>query len=168
MRRSAPIVLLMGVAGSGKTTVGQALARLLACSFQEGDALHPPANVAKMRAGTPLNDADRWPWLDRIAAQIDAWRSSGQGGVITCSALNRAHRERVIGAARDVRLVHLTGPRALIEQRMAKRRDHYMPLALLDSQFATLQAPLPEEEAIVVDVDAPAEQLAQRIVAALA
>ncbi|MEO8559606.1 MAG: gluconokinase [Rhodospirillales bacterium] len=170
-----PILLLMGVAGSGKTTVAQELARALGCEFQEGDALHPPANVAKMRAGTPLDDADRMPWLDKIAAHIDAWRKQGQGGVITCSALKRAYRDAVIGgrnaapagAGVDVRLVYLKGSHELIRARMAKRRDHYMPLALLDSQFAALQEPAPDEHAIVVGIDATPDEIAARTLAAL-
>lgn len=163
-----PIVLIMGVAGAGKTTVAQELARILGCAFQEGDALHPPENVAKMRAATPLTDADRWPWLDRIAAQIEAWRRAGEGGVITCSALKRAYRQRVIGMHDDVRLVHLNGSRDLIHRRMQARRDHYMPVALLESQFATLEEPSADERAIVVAIDGSPQEIAARVVAALA
>lgn len=162
-----PILLLMGVAGAGKTTVALALASTLGVAFQEGDALHPPQNVAKMRAGTPLDDADRWPWLDRIAAQIDRWRADGVGGVVTCSALKRAYRDRLLGGRADVRLVHLSGAPELIRARMAARRDHYMPLSLLDSQLAILEHPMPDERAIVVDIDAPPEQIAERVRAAL-
>jgi carbohydrate kinase (thermoresistant glucokinase family) len=162
-----PILLIMGVAGVGKTTVAQELARALGVAFQEGDALHPPQNVAKMRAGTPLEDADRWPWLDRIAAQIDRWRREGKGGVITCSALKRAYRARVIGDRPEVRLVHLTGAPDLIRRRMAQRRDHYMPVALLDSQLAALEEPSQDERPIVVGIDAAADQIAARILAEL-
>jgi gluconokinase len=165
--RPAPILLIMGVAGVGKTTVAQALAQALAVPFQEGDALHPPANVAKMRAGTPLDDADRWPWLDKIAAQIDAWGAAGQGGVITCSALKRAYRDRLTGERPEVRVVHLTGAPDLIRARLARRRDHYMPVTLLDSQLATLEHPAADERAIVVDIDAPPDQVAARVLAAL-
>jgi len=161
------ILLVMGVAGVGKTTVAQGLAAALGVAFQEGDALHPPANVAKMRAGVALNDEDRWPWLDHIAAQIDAWRAAGVGGVITCSALKRAYRQLVVGGRTDVRLVHLTGAPDLIRRRMAERRDHYMPATLLDSQLAALEAPLPDERAIVVDIDAPPQQIVARVIAAL-
>lgn len=148
----------MGVSGSGKTTVGKLLAERLGWHYQEGDALHPPENVAKMTAGTPLGDDDRAPWLRRIADRIDAWRSNGETGVVTCSALKRAYRDIIIGDRPDVRLVHLSGSRELIGRRMAARRGHFMPTALLDNQFATLQEPTPDERAISVDVGGtPAE-----------
>jgi gluconokinase len=151
-------VVVMGVSGSGKTTVGKLLAERLGWQYQEGDALHPPENVAKMSAGTPLTDADRSPWLHRIAARIDEWRSRGESGVVTCSALKRAYRDIIIGDRPDVGLVHLRGSRELIGRRMAARKGHFMPTALLDNQFATLQEPSPEERAITVDVDGtPAE-----------
>jgi gluconokinase len=151
-------VVVMGVSGSGKTTVGKLLAERLGWHYQEGDALHPPENVAKMSAGTPLTDADRIPWLHRIAARIDDWRSRGESGVVTCSALKRAYRDIIIGGRPDVGLVHLEGSRELIGRRMAARKGHFMPTALLDNQFATLQEPAPEERAIVVDVGGtPAE-----------
>ncbi len=167
MSAPPPILLLMGVAGAGKTTVALALAETLGVAFQEGDVLHPPENVAKMRAGTPLEDADRWPWLDRIAAQIDRWRAEGVGGVVTCSALKRAYRERLLNGRTGVRLVHLSGAPGLIRTRMAARRDHYMPPSLLDSQLAILEHPTPEERAIVVDIDAPPAEIAERVRAAL-
>lgn len=167
MSTPPPILLLMGVAGAGKTTVAQELARALGLAFQEGDALHPPQNVAKMRAGTPLDDADRWPWLDRIAAQIDRWREDGVGGIVTCSALKRAYRDRLLDGRTGVRLVHLTGAPELIRARMAARRDHYMPLSLLDSQLATLEPPAPAERAIVVDIDAAPALVVARIMTAL-
>jgi gluconokinase len=152
------VLVVMGVSGSGKTTVGKLLAERLGWHYQEGDALHPPENVAKMSAGTPLSDADRIPWLHRIAARIDDWHSHGESGVVTCSALKRAYRDIIIGDRRDVGLVHLKGSRELIGQRMAARKGHFMPAALLDNQFATLQEPSPEERAIVVDVGGtPAE-----------
>ena len=108
----------MGVSGSGKTTVGKLLAERLGWHYQEGDALHPPENVAKMSAGTPLTDADRDPWLRRIADRIDAWRSSGEAGVVTCSALKRAYREIIVGDRPDVGLIHLRGSRELIGRRL--------------------------------------------------
>jgi len=152
------VLVVMGVSGSGKTTVGKLLAERLGWHYQEGDALHPPENVAKMSSGTPLTDADRIPWLQRIAQRIDAWRSSGEAGVVTCSALKRAYRDIIIGDRPDVGLVHLKGSRELIGRRMAARKGHFMPTALLDNQFATLQEPSAEERAIVVDVGgAPAE-----------
>ena len=148
-----PLVLvIMGVSGSGKTTVGKLLAERLGWHYQEGDALHPPENVAKMSSGTPLTDADRIPWLHNVAERIDAWRRSGESGVVTCSALKRAYRDIIIGDRPDVRLVHLRGSRALIGRRMAARKGHFMPTALLDTQFATLQEPSPEERAIVDEI----------------
>ena len=134
------ILVVMGVAGSGKTTVARMLAERLGWRFQEGDALHPPGNVAKMSAGTPLTDDDRWPWLHAIAAVIDGWRAEGASGIVTCSALKRAYREILVGGRADVRLVHLAGDKALIAARMAARKGHFMPTALLDSQACTGEA----------------------------
>ena len=152
------VLIVMGVSGSGKTTVGKLLAERLGWHYQEGDALHPPENVAKMSSGTPLTDADRMPWLNLIAARIDAWRSRGEAGVITCSALKRAYRDVIVGDRPDVGLVHLKGSRELIGRRMAARKGHFMPTALLDNQFATLQEPAPEERPIAVDIGGtPAE-----------
>ena len=142
----------MGVSGSGKTTVAKALAEQLGWRFQEGDALHPPENVAKMAAGTPLSDADRWPWLTAIAAVIDGWRAAGVSGIVTCSALKRAYRQVLVGDRADVRLVYLAGSKALIAGRMAARTGHFMPAALLDSQLATLEPPGAEEHPIVMDI----------------
>ena len=154
-------MVVMGVSGSGKTTVAAMLAGALHCSFLEGDELHPPANVEKMRSGTPLSDADRLPWLRRIAEAIDGWRDRQESGVVTCSALKRAYRGILIGDRPDVTLVYLKGSRDLIQRRMAARHEHFMPVALLDSQFATLEEPAPGEHAIVVDVGGqPAEIVA--------
>ena len=156
------IVVVMGVSGSGKTTVAELLAEALGCQFIEGDALHPPANVEKMRGGTPLTDADRLPWLRRIAEEIDGWRDRGKSGVVTCSALKRAYRDILIGQRSGVTLAYLKGSRDLIQRRMAARHKHFMPIALLDSQFATLEEPAPDEHAIVVDVGGrPAEIVAE-------
>jgi len=162
-----PVVVVMGVAGAGKTTVGRCLADLLAASFHEGDVFHPPANVAKMSGGTPLDDADRLPWLTAIAAAIDRARGEGQAMVVACSALKRAYRDILIGPRVDVRLAYLRGTRDLIQARMAARRDHFMPPALLPSQFAALEEPGPAENPIVVDVNAPPEALAAAIAQAL-
>ena len=155
------IVVVMGVSGSGKTTVAAMLAGALHCQFLEGDELHPPSNVAKMHGGTPLTDADRWPWLRKIASEIDGWRSRGESGVVTCSALKRTYRDILIGDRPDVTLVYLRGSRELIQQRMAARHEHFMPVALLDSQFATLEEPGPDERPVVVDIGGrPAEIVA--------
>jgi carbohydrate kinase (thermoresistant glucokinase family) len=158
------IVVVMGVSGSGKTTVAAMLAATLGCRFLEGDDLHPPANVEKMRSGTPLTDADRLPWLSRIAQEIDAWRRRGESGVVTCSALKRTYRDILVGTCADVALVYLRGSRDLIQQRMAARHEHFMPVALLDSQFATLQEPAPDESAIVVDVGGRPQEIVAEIV----
>jgi carbohydrate kinase (thermoresistant glucokinase family) len=166
-RQIARIAVVMGVSGSGKTTIGRALAERLGWNFQEGDALHPPQNVAKMSAGQPLNDDDRAPWLAAIAACIDAWRRRGDHGVLTCSALKRSYRDVIIGSRREVRLVYLAGSRELIGRRMARRRGHFMPPSLLDSQFETLEPPGPEENAITLSVDEPVEKIIDRLVAEL-
>ena len=158
------IALVMGVSGSGKTTVAAMLAGALGVPFLEGDELHPRANVEKMRSGTPLTDEDRWPWLRAIAARIDQWRAAGQAGVVTCSALKRAYRDILIGDRPEVRLVYLKGSRRLIHERMAARHEHFMPVGLLDSQFATLEEPGPDERPIVVDVGGTPEQIVAEIV----
>ena len=161
------VLVVMGVSGSGKTTVAELLAARLSWTLQEGDALHPPANVAKMAGGTPLTDDDRWPWLDRVAAWIDARLAAGESGIVTCSALRRSYRARIIGARRGVRLVFLDGEEALLASRIGARRGHFMPAALLKSQLATLEKPGAEEHAIIVNVGAPPAELADRIIAAL-
>jgi carbohydrate kinase (thermoresistant glucokinase family) len=156
------IAVVMGVSGSGKTTVSVLLSAALGCQFQEGDDLHPAANVEKMRGGTPLTDADRWPWLRKIAEEIDGWRARGESGVLTCSALKRSYRSIIVGDRSDVMLVYLKGSHDLIHRRMAARHEHFMPVALLDSQFATLQEPTPDEHPITVDVGGrPAEIVAE-------
>jgi carbohydrate kinase (thermoresistant glucokinase family) len=159
----AVIVVIMGVSGSGKTTVARLLADKLGWRFQEGDALHPPENVEKMRGGTPLADADRLPWLARIAQRIDDWRAAGCSGVVTCSALKRSYRDIIIGNRPDVRLVHLKGSPELIRRRMAERQGHYMPATLLDSQFSILQEPSPDENPIVVDISRRPEEIVEEI-----
>jgi len=161
------IVVVMGVSSSGKTTVAAMLAGRLHVHFLEGDDLHPPANVAKMRSATPLTDDDRWPWLAAIAQRIDQWRAAGEGGVVTCSALKRAYRAILIGDRPEVALVYLKGSRELIHHRMAHRHEHFMPVALLDSQFATLEEPGPDEHPIVVDVGPTPAEIVTNIVAEL-
>ena len=158
------IVVLMGVSGSGKSTVAALLAAALGCQFQEGDDLHPPENVEKMRSGTPLTDADRMPWLRKIAAEIDGWRARGECGVLTCSALKRSYREIIIGDRRDVVLVYLKGSPDLIHRRMVTRHGHFMPVALLDSQFAALEEPTPDEHPIIEDVEGKPAEMAHDIV----
>ncbi len=149
------IVVMMGVSGSGKTTIAQGVAERLGWQVLEGDKLHPPANIAKMSAGTPLDDEDRWPWLHAIAAAIDDWRTKGVSGVVACSALKRAYRDILIGSRTDVVLVYLQGSHDLIATRMAARHGHFMPPGLLDSQFAALEEPGEAEHPIVASI-APA------------
>lgn len=144
-------LIIMGVAGCGKSSVGAALGASLDVSYLDGDDLQPAANVAKMRAGAPLNDDDRWPWLDLVAQKLAMQAPL----IIGCSALRRAYRDRLrAGAGAPVRFVHLTASRAVIAARMAAREGHYMPLSLLDSQFAALEAPGPDE-AMTISVDQP-------------
>ncbi len=162
---SPHVVVVMGVAGTGKTTIGPLLAGRLGVPYAEGDDFHPPANIAKMSAGTPLDDADRWPWLDAIGEW--AHSRAGLGGVVSSSALKRVYRDRLRAAAPDAVFLHLTGDRELIEERMRERRGHFMPTALLDSQYAALQ-PLQEDEAgVSVDVSGSPEDITERAVAAL-
>ena len=158
------IAVVMGVSGSGKTTVAVLLSAALGCQFQEGDDLHPPENVEKMHAGKPLTDADRLPWLRKIAEEIDCWRARGQSGVVTCSALKRSYRDIIVGDRSDVTLVYLKGSHDLIQRRMAARHEHFMPVALLDSQFATLQEPTPDEHPITVDVGGRPTEIVAEIV----
>ncbi|MEU2390541.1 gluconokinase [Streptomyces sp. NPDC007369] len=157
----------MGVTGTGKTTVGRLLAEALGVPYAEGDAFHPSANVAKMSAGVPLDDADRGPWLDALADHLRRL-PAGRNTVLSCSALKRAYRDRLRAAAPDAVFVHLTGERALIERRMAARTGHFMPAALLDSQFATLEPLQPDEPGVAVDVSGTPEETTARALAALA
>jgi carbohydrate kinase (thermoresistant glucokinase family) len=157
----------MGVSGAGKTTVGRCLADRLRWRFQEGDQLHPPENVAKMQSGQPLTDCDRAPWLDSVAKVIDDWRDRGECGVITCSALRRNYRKRIVGDRSDVRLVYLDGSWQLIAQRLGARKHHFMPASLLQSQFATLEPPGPDDNPITVGIDRPVPEIVNHIVGAL-
>jgi gluconokinase len=161
------IVVLMGVSGCGKTKVGRALAANLGWPFFDGDDFHPEANVAKMAAGTPLTDADRWPWLDRVAAEMGAVLARGGHAVLACSALKQAYRDRLASSAKvpgDVRFVYLKGDYETIFPRVAHRTHRYMPAGLLASQFATLEEP---KDAIVIDVTTPIPEKIAQIRAAL-
>lgn len=166
-RGSPAVAVVMGVSGAGKTVIGRCLAERLDWQFQEGDRLHSAENVAKMKSGQPLTDADRVPWLAAIAAVIDGWRGRGEHGVITCSALKRGYRRQIVGERRDVRLVYLEGCRELIAKRLAGRRGHFMPAALLDSQFEALEPPRPDEHPITVGIDRQVSEIVDRIVIAL-
>jgi gluconokinase len=157
------IVVLMGVAGAGKTTLGRLLAQRLGCDFAEGDAFHPDRNVEKMRAGIPLGDADRGPWLDSLAREIATWRAAGRDVVLACSALKRSYRERLAGGRPGLRFVHLRGDPALLRARLESRRGHFMPAAMLESQLEALEPPAPDERALELDVAEPPERLASEI-----
>lgn len=159
------VVVVMGVAGTGKTTIGPLLAVQLGVPYAEGDDFHPPANIAKMSAGTPLTDDDRWPWLDAIGSW--AHGRAGLGGVVSSSALKRSYRDRLRAAAPGIVFVHLTGARSLIEDRMSHRQGHFMPTALLDSQFATLQPLGADEAGVAVDVTGGPEEISERAYEAL-
>ncbi len=158
------IAVVMGVSGSGKTTIGALLAVALGVQFQEGDDLHPAENIEKMHSGHPLTDADRMLWLHTIAEEIDSWHAKEEGGVVTCSALKRRYRDIIIGGHKDATLVYLKGSHSLIRRRMAARHEHFMPLALLDSQFAILEEPQPDERAIVADLGRSPTVIAAEIV----
>jgi gluconokinase len=160
-------LIVMGVSGSGKTTIARALAERLGWRFADGDDFHPAANVAKMKAGHPLTDDDRWPWLRAIAAEIDRVAAGGGHLVIACSALKRAYRDVLSGGRDDVRFVFLDGSRELIARRMAARQNHFMPPGLLDSQFATLERPGPDEHAIHVGIDVPVDEIVDGVIAQL-
>lgn len=162
--KDAARIIVMGVTGSGKTTVGALLAGRLGARFLDGDDYHPPENVAKMSAGTPLTDEDRWPWLSRLSAALDEAVTETGRVVLACSALRRVYRDHLTeGCASAPLFLHLSGARDLIHARMAARREHYMPTALLDSQLATLEAIDPAENALVLEIDAPADQIVERI-----
>jgi gluconokinase len=155
----------MGVAGSGKSTIGAALARALDVGFVEGDDYHPPENVKRMAAGVPLTDEDRSGWLRALARRLREAADAGTGLVMTCSALKRSYRDVLRAGAADVRFVFLRGPQTLIADRLANRRGHFMPASLLDSQFATLEEPSPDEGAWVCDIRESPEALVATLVA---
>ena len=160
-------VVVMGVSGSGKSTVGRALAQRLAVHYVEGDDLHPPGNIERMRAGMPLTDADRNGWLQKVAEQLANATAQSRGVVVSCSALKRAYRDILRRGAPDVRFVFLHGDRALLAQRMAGRSGHYMPPSLLQSQLDTLEPPQTDEHAIAIDIASPPERQVADILAQL-
>jgi len=161
------VVLIMGVAGSGKTTIGSLLAARLHWRFEDGDSFHSGASIAKMGAGIPLTDRDREPWLRAIAACIDDIRKSGGHAVVACSALKRRYRDVLIGNRTDVRLVYLKGSEPLVAARMAARHGHFMPETLLRSQFSALEEPDADENPVVLSVQAPPDEIVAQILCSL-
>jgi gluconokinase len=161
------VMIVMGVSGSGKSTIGALLARRLHWEFEDADWLHPASNVDKMHNGIPLTDEDRWPWLEAVAAWIDKTRRSGGHAVVACSALKRRYRIILIGDRADVRLVYLKGDETLIARRIATRHEHFMPRSLLHSQFEALEEPGPDEAAIIASVEPEPHEIATRILSAL-
>jgi len=155
------VVVVMGVAGCGKTTVARELAQRLGVPFADADEFHPPANIEKMSSGVPLTDADRWPWLRAIAHWIGerSGPGGGGGGVVTCSALRRRYRDELV-AGGPVFFVHLHGDKELITRRVAERTDHFMPSSLVDSQFAVLEPLADDEQGVVIDITARPDALA--------
>ncbi len=161
------IVVAMGVCGSGKTSVGKAIATRMNWTFIEGDDLHPPANKAKMAAGVPLTDEDRWPWLDRIADRMRAIDEADGSAVVACSALRQAYRDRLRRSGVDLRFLHLTGDVRLIRQRMKGRSGHFMPAGLLDSQLAILEPARLDEDLFEIDISGNVGELAEAAIRSL-
>jgi gluconokinase len=160
-------LIVMGVSGSGKSTIGEELAQRIAWTYEDGDRFHPASNVAKMSAGHPLTDDDRWPWLLAIADEIDRVCMTGEHAVIACSALKRAYRAVLVHGRSDVRIVFLSGSEQLIASRLAERKDHFMPPGLLASQFETLEPPEPAENPVTVSIDASVEAIVDDIISQL-
>lgn len=154
------VIIVMGVSGVGKTTIGKALASRINAAFAEGDDYHPNVNVEKMRSGVPLTDDDRWPWLDRLRSEIDRWLRDGERVVLTCSALKTSYRTRLQPEQGGVCFVHLSADRKMIEQRLSERKGHYMPPSLLKSQLDTLEPPA---EAITVDADGTIDDIIEEL-----
>ncbi len=161
------VVIVMGDSGCGKSTVGALLASRLHWEFADADWFHPAANVDKMHSGIPLTDEDRWPWLAAVAAWIDKARRSGGHDVVACSALKRRYSDVLIGDRADVRLVYLKGDEALIARRVATRHEHFMPAALLHSQFEALEEPGADENPIVVSIEPRPREIVEQIISAL-
>jgi gluconokinase len=154
------VIVVMGVSGSGKTTVGRALAAALSWPFADADEFHPPANIAKMSAGQPLNDSDRAPWLAAIRAKIEDWLAKNQSAVITCSALKASYRDQLAHGESEIKFVYLHGDRAVLLQRLEQRENHFMKASLLDSQLAALETP---KDAVTVDIRETPAELVQEI-----
>jgi ribose 5-phosphate isomerase A len=163
-RGSPPVLVIMGVSGVGKSTVAEALTARLGWPFEEGDALHPEVNIAKMHAGIPLTDTERQPWLERVSAWIDARRAQKQPGIITCSALKRSYRQVIVGDRPEVRLVYLRGGRDLIATHLGARSGHFMAASLMRSQIDTLEEPDPGEDPLTIDVGPSASEIADEII----
>jgi gluconokinase len=161
------VMVVMGVSGSGKSTIGALLARRLCWEFEDADWLHPAANVDKMHNGIPLTDEDRWPWLEEVAAWIDKMRSSGGRAVVACSALKRRYRDVLVGDRTDVRLVYLKGDATLIARRIATRHEHFMPPKLLHSQFEALEEPGADEAPIIASIAPEPREIVARILSTL-
>jgi gluconokinase len=159
------IIVVMGVSGSGKTTVGAMLAGRLHWVYAEADDFHPLANIEKMAAGYPLNDEDRRPWLAAIGAWMDKQIGAGQPGVVTCSALKRTYRDQLRAGRPEVRLVYLRGSRELIAARLASRHGHFFHAEMLDSQFRDLEEPTPDEDVLVVPIAESPEEIVEQILA---
>jgi gluconokinase len=167
LRKPPCALVVMGVSGSGKTTIADKLAERLGWTCEDGDTYHPKSNVEKMSAGHPLTDEDRWPWLNAIADEIERVCSASGHAVVACSALKRTYRDVLLRGRDDVRIVFLNGTQKLIADRLAARKGHFMPPGLLDSQFKTLEPPGPDENAIDVSIDAPVDTIVDDIVGKL-
>ena len=167
LRKPPCALVVMGVSGSGKTTIADKLAERLGWTCEDGDKYHPKSNVEKMSAGHPLTDEDRWPWLNAIADEIERVCKAHGHVVVACSALKRGYRDVLLRGRDDVRFVFLNGTQQLIAQRLSLRKDHFMPPGLLDSQFRTLEPPRPDENAIDVSIDAPVGAIVDDIVGKL-
>lgn len=158
------IVIMAGVSGSGKSTIGALLAAQLGWTFEDGDALHPVANIAKMTAGVPLTDADRWPWLAAIGDWMDGQIAAGRSAVVACSALKRTYRDRLTRGRPDVRVVILEVDKAVLASRLAARHGHFFPQRLLASQLAELEVPGPDEPALMVPEEGPPADVVAEII----
>jgi gluconokinase len=161
------VVVVMGVSGCGKSTIGSLLAQRTGWAFADADTMHPAANVAKMSAQIPLTDEDRWPWLDLVADWIGAWYQAGEPGVMACSALKRAYRDRLRQADPELRLAFLDGTHEILVERLKIRHGHFFPMQLIDSQFADLEVPTIDEHPIIVQIGQSPDDVVDTILAAL-